>query len=82
MPLVRRKIVHIRPSNCAARYQAADLLSNQSVRLSPLERYLDGAGIAYTILVNEQNISSVQNGPRCVIATVPEVYGNGCTSRG
>jgi len=37
-------------------------VNDESVRLSQLKMYLDGAGIAYTILVHAQNISSAQDG--------------------
>jgi prolyl-tRNA editing enzyme YbaK/EbsC (Cys-tRNA(Pro) deacylase) len=36
--------------------------NDESVRLSELKMYLDGMGIAYTILVHAQNISSAQDG--------------------
>ena len=36
--------------------------NDESVRLSQLKMYLDGAGIAYTILVHAQNISSAEDG--------------------
>ena len=36
--------------------------NDESVRLSQLKMYLDGVGIAYTILVHAQNISSAQDG--------------------
>jgi len=36
--------------------------NDESVRLSQLKMYLGGVGIAYTILVHAQNISSAQDG--------------------
>lgn len=36
--------------------------NDESIRLSELKMYLDGMGIAYTILVHAQNISSAQDG--------------------
>ena len=36
--------------------------NDESVRLSQLKMYLDGVGIAFTILVHAQNISSAQDG--------------------